>query len=238
MSRSQRSVCRFCHAGCAIVVDVDEAGRPVRVRGDADDPLYGGYTCEKGRQLPEQHAHPQRLLHTMRRNADGTFARLPVDEAAGDIAAKLRAIVDEHGPRAVATYTGTCASRNPAAKPALLALMNAIGSPMRFDSNTIDQPGKAVAAALHGSWGAPAHGFDDADVTLLIGGNPFVAHSGGVPVPAGPRIRRARQAGMQLLVIDPRRSETAAVADLHLQPRPGEDVVIVAAMLHVILGEG
>lgn len=233
------SVCRFCHAGCAILVDLDEHDRPVRVRGDRDNPVYRGFTCEKGRQLPEQHAHPDRLLRTMRRLDDGTYAPVAVDDAVRDVAARLRAIVDEHGPRAVAVYTGTCASRNPAARPALHALMDVIGSPMRFDSNTIDQPGKAVAAAMHGTWGAPPHGFDDADVVLLIGVNPFVSLAGGLPNPDPVRrVREARARGLQLLVIDPRRTETAAAADLHLRPVPGEDIAIVAALLHVILREG
>jgi anaerobic selenocysteine-containing dehydrogenase len=230
------SVCRFCHAGCAILVDVDETGAPVRVRGDRANPVYGGFTCEKGRQLPEQHRSPRRLLHTMRRREDGSHEPVAVREAMDEVADRLRAIIAEHGPRSVAVYTGTCASRNPAAKPVLLAFLKALGSPMRFDSNTIDQPGKAVAQAMHGTWGAPPQGFDDADVALLIGGNPFVALSGGIPNPDPVRrVREARARGFELLVIDPRRTETAAAADLHLQPLPGEDIAIVAGLLHVLL---
>lgn len=230
------SVCRFCHAGCAVLVDIDEQGAPVRVRGDKDNPVYGGFTCEKGRQLPAQHRHPDRLLQSMRRRPDGTHEPVASSMAMDEVAAKLAAIVAEHGPRSVAVYTGTCASRNPAARPMLTAFMNAIGSPMRFDSNTIDQPGKAVAAAMLGTWGAPAQGFDGCDVALLIGGNPFVALSGGIPNPDPVRrVREARARGMQLLVIDPRRTETAAAADLHLQCMPGEDHAIVAGLLHVIL---
>lgn len=239
MTTTHRSVCRFCHAGCAIVVDVDDDGAPVRVRGDRDDPLYGGFTCEKGRQLPEQHRHPERLLHTMRRRPDGGHEPVPVATAIDEVAARLRAIVDEHGPRSVAVYTGTCASRNPAAKPVLLAFLRALGSPMRFDSNTIDQPGKAVALAMLGAWGAPPQGFDDSDVALLIGGNPFVALSGGIPNPDPVRrVREARARGLDLIVIDPRRTETASAADLHLQPLPGEDIAIVASLLHVIVRDG
>jgi anaerobic selenocysteine-containing dehydrogenase len=230
------SICRFCHAGCAILVDVDDDGAPVRVRGDRSNPVYGGFTCEKGRQLPEQHRHPERLLRTMRRRDDGSHEPVPVEQAMDEVAARLAAIVAEHGPRSVAVYTGTCASRNPAAKPVLLAFLKALGSPMRFDSNTIDQPGKAVAQAMHGTWGAPPQGFDDADVALLIGGNPFVALSGGIPNPDPVRrVREAKARGFELLVIDPRRTETAAAADLHLQPLPGEDIAIVAGLLHVIL---
>src|SRR4029453_14093523 len=134
---------------------------------------------------------------------------------------------------------GTAGGRNPAARPVLTAFMDAIGSPMRFDSNTIDQPGKAVAQALHGMWAAPPQDFDSADVTLLIGINPFVSMAGGLPMPDPMRrVHEARARGMRLLVVDPRRTETAAAADLHLHPRPGEDIAIVAGMLRVILTEG
>jgi anaerobic selenocysteine-containing dehydrogenase len=232
-------VCRFCHAGCSILVDVED-GRPVRVRGDRESPLYRGFTCEKGRQLPDHHAHPDRLLTSMKRRADrGGHAPIAATTAMDEVAARLRRIVDEHGPRSVAIYSGTAASRNPAARPVLNAFMDGIGSPMRFDSNTIDQPGKAVAQAMLGMWGAPPQGFVGADVCLLIGVNPFVSVAGGVPMSDPIRsVREAQAKGMRLLVIDPRRSETAAAADQHLQPVPGEDIALVAALLHVILRDG
>lgn len=208
----------------------------MRVRGDRSNPLYQGFTCEKGRQLPEQHSHPERLLTSMARQTDGGYAPIASTQAVAEIAARLQAILDKHGPRAIASYTGTCASRNPAAKPLLNAFMNAIGSPMRFDSNTIDQPGKAVAQALHGMWGAPSHGFLDSDVVLLIGINPLVAMSGGVPNPDPRRhLVEAKRRGMKVLVIDPRRTETASLADQHMAPIPGEDIALVAAFLHVII---
>ncbi len=139
----------------------------------------------------------------------------------------------------MAVYSGTAASRNPAARPVLNAFMDGIGSPMRFDSNTIDQPGKAVAQAMLGMWGAPPQGFEGSDVCLLIGVNPFVSVAGGVPMSDPVRsVREARAKGMRLLVIDPRRSETAAAADQHLQPVPGEDIALVASLLHVILRDG
>jgi anaerobic selenocysteine-containing dehydrogenase len=233
-----RSICRFCHAGCAVLVDVED-GRAVRVRGDRDDPLYRGFTCEKGRQLPAQHAHPDRLLHSMRRTAHGTHEPIASADALREIAERVQAIVAEHGPRAVAFYKGTCASRNPATGALLTAWMDAVGSPMRFDSNTIDQPGKSVALAMHGRWGAPAQGFDGADVALLVGTNPFVTLAGGLPSTDPMRsVQDARRAGMRLLVVDPRRTETAAAADIHLQPRPGEDVAILACLVHVIIRDG
>jgi anaerobic selenocysteine-containing dehydrogenase len=238
MRETVPSVCRFCHAGCAILVDVED-GRPVRVVGDKTNPMYHGFTCVKGRQLPQQDAHPERLLSSMKRLPDGSYRPIPSQQAFDEIAEKVRAIVERHGPRAVASYTGTYSGLHAANYPMLMAWMDALGSPMRFTSNTIDQPGKAVALALHGSWSAPPHPFESADVVLLIGVNPLVAMSSGIPN-ANPawHLRRAQKRGLELLVIDPRRTEVAELAQQHLQPRPGEDAALLAGILHVITREG
>jgi anaerobic selenocysteine-containing dehydrogenase len=206
------SICRFCHAGCSILVDVDD-GRPVRVAGDKENPMYGGFTCEKGRQLPEQWGHPERLLHSMKRTADDSYAEIRSDRALDEIAERISEILERHGPRSIAYYTGTYSAAHPATFPVLNAWMDSIESPMRFTSNTIDQPGKSVALAMHGMWGAPPQGFNDADTALIIGANPLVAMSGGVPN-ANPsaQLRRALKRGMKLLAIDPRRTVLAMSA--------------------------
>jgi anaerobic selenocysteine-containing dehydrogenase len=107
---------------------------------------------------------------------------------------------------------------------------------MRFSNATIDQPGKPVAMGLHGRWGAGPQAFADADVCMLVGANTLVSMWGGIPAfnPAK-RLHEARQRGLKLIVIDPRVTETARKADLHLQCLPGHDVELLAAMLHVIL---
>src|SRR5262245_2568780 len=149
------SICRFCHAACAILVDVED-GRAVRVRGDRENPIYHGYTCAKGRALPEQHAHPERLLHSMKRGPDGSHAPIPHAQAITEVAERVQEILLRHGPRSVALYSGTFSFPYPAAAPVALAWMQAIGSPMLFTSATIDQPGKMVAPALHGRWAGGA----------------------------------------------------------------------------------
>ncbi len=118
------------------------------------------------------------------------------------------------------------------------AFMDAIGSPMRFTNATIDQPGKPIAMAMHGRWGAGPQAFADADVCLLVGANPLVSMWGGIPAfnPAK-RLHEARARGLKLIVIDPRRTETARKAELHLQCLPGHDSELLAAMLHVIFAE-
>ena len=110
---------------------------------------------------------------------------------------------------------------------------------MRFSNATIDQPGKPISMALHGKWGAGPQDFADADVCMLIGANPLVSMWGGIPSfnPAK-RLHEARQRGLKLIVIDPRRTESARKADLHLQCLPGQDVPLLAAMLNVIITEG
>ena len=132
--------------------------------------------------MPGQWSSPRRLLHSQKRQPDGSYAAVPVEQAMDEIAERLAAIRDAHGPRAIATYSGTMATNAGAANGAVTsAFLKAIGSRMGFNSNTIDQPGKMVAAALFGSWMAPPTPFAEARVLLLIGCNPLVAMSGGIP---------------------------------------------------------
>lgn len=237
-SEVRTSFCRFCHAFCGIRVTV-ENGRAVKVIGDVDNPMYEGYSCIKGRALPEQHAHPERILQPWSRQPDGSMKPVSSAEALDEIAARLADIVAQSGPRAVALYAGTFSFPYPTGNEAAKGFMKALGSPMRFSSGAIDQPGKGVARALHGHWSAGPQPFDTADTWMLVGANPTVSMWGGIPQynPAK-RLREARARGMKLVVIDPRRTEAAAMADVFLQPKPGEDPTVLAGILRVILTEG
>ena len=99
---TRKTFCRFCHANCAIEVDID-AGRAVAIRGDASDPMFGGYTCMKGRELPAQTHHPDRLTVSRKRIGPGQFSDIAIDRALDEIAARLATIRDRYGPRAIAT---------------------------------------------------------------------------------------------------------------------------------------
>ncbi len=232
------SFCRFCHASCAIKVTVED-GKPVSVIGAKDNPVYHGYTCAKGRALPEQHLHPERLLHTLKRGSDGKHRPIPVEQAMDEIAGRVSELVDAFGPRSVALYTGTYSFPYPAGPPMAGAWLTSLGSPMFFTSATIDQPGKMIAPALHGTWEGGPYNFDAADVWMLVGANPTISKSIGIPcMNPAKRLHDATKRGLQLIVIDPRRSEAARAAAIHLQPRPGEDPTILAGMIRVILAEG
>jgi anaerobic selenocysteine-containing dehydrogenase len=239
-ARTVKSYCRFCHAYCALEVDV-EGDRVVAVRGDTSDPVYGGYTCEKGRELPDVHNHPERVRTSLKRNANGEHEPISSSQALDEIAEKLRAIIDEHGPESVASYNGTHAFQNSAALEVSSAWHKGIGSPWFTTSITIDQPAKFIAPSRVGNWDGGNHGFEDADVVMIIGNNPLISHYspfGGLPpFNAYKRLRDAQQRGLKVICVDPRRSDLAKKSDLHLQLRPGEDPTLLAGIVKVILDE-
>ena len=238
MSEEHITLCRFCGAFCPIRVTVED-GRATRVIGLKENDLYAGYTCIKGRALPEQHADPDRILHTLRREADGGHRRVSVEAAMDDIAERLTSMIREHGPRSVALYSGTYSYLYTAGAELGKSFMSAIGSPMLLDPSTMDQPGKPLSIGYHGRWEAGPQSFAESDVWMLVGTNPIVSRWGGIPHsnPAK-QLHDARKRGMKLVVIDPRRTDSAEKADLFLQPKPGEDPTILAGLVRVILDEG
>lgn len=237
MSVVRPSFCSVCRNGCPILVEV-EGGLATKVTGDPDGPIHRGYTCHRGRALPELHADEDRLLHSMVRRPDGTFAPIGVERAMDDIAARVQALVDRHGPRSIAHYAGTGMAQCAHAYPLADSLLDGIGTPMRFSANTIDQPGKQIARGLHGYWLAPPQAFNRPDVVLWIGINPLTSYTGKPFGHPADFFRDLDRRGAKLIVVDPRRTESARRATLHLQPIPGQDVAILAALLHVILEEG
>ena len=230
--------CRNCSAFCPVVVTVED-GRAVKVIGDPDSEVYEGYLCPKGRIMPEQHYDPSRLLRSLKRQSDGTYAPISSDDARREIVGRLRAIVDAHGPSAIAAYTGVGTLPNMYGPGMASALLRALGSPMNFWAATIDKPAEKVSVALHGNWHAGPHRFETADAWIIVGANPVIAKSNGAPSNnPGVRLKKAQQGGMKLVVIDPRRTETSRRAHIHLQPVPGEDPTILAGIAHVIIAEG
>ncbi len=238
---THQTFCRYCHAYCPMLAEV-EAGKVLSVKPDTSNAMYGGYTCIKGRQLVEQMYQPARLTNCLKKGEDGEFTPLTSNQAFDEIAEKVAALVAEHGPRSIATYNGTVAFQNSAQLVYSRAFHNALQSPSYYTSVTIDQPAKVFVGSRIGYWTGGSHSFHDSDVVLIIGNNPLVSHyapPGGVPsVSPADQLRRAQKRGLKLIVIDPRKTELAKRADLHLQVRPGEDATLLSGMLKVILSEG
>ena len=232
----KRAICRTCMVSCGVFMDIED-GRVTRMIGDKDDPASHGYTCAKGRDVATHLYGPNRILRPLRGKKPGDFEEISSDVAISEIAEKLGTLVEEHGPRAVAFYGGTYALAPPGGMFAG-SFMNALGSPMNFSCGSIDQPGKLLAQALHGRWHAGGQPFAEAETWLFIGTNPAISGLGGAPT-TNPNwhLTQAVKRGIKMIVIDPRRTETARKAALHLQPVPGQDTAIVAGMVRVVLDE-
>jgi anaerobic selenocysteine-containing dehydrogenase len=237
--QTHKSFCRFCHAVCGIEVDVED-NRAVAVRGDKNHLVSQGYLCVKGRELIAQHMHPDRLRSACRRMPDGTFRDLPSEAAMDEVAARLLALIARDGPTSVAVYSGTHGLFS-AAKPLIISWIHGIGSHWYFTPNTIDQPSQQTAWARHGTWDAGVNRFVDADVMLFVGNNPGVSafsRDGGPPYAnAFKYLRDAKRRGMKIIAVDPRRTELAGGADIHLQVKPGEDPTLLTGMVRIILEE-
>ncbi len=232
--------CRICAGRCALRLTIDETERIVAIHGDKSNPLTRGYACIKGLTLHEAHYSPERLHHPLKRRADGGFDEIPLEAALGEIAERLTALVDANGPDAVGVFKGTMNYTNFLANELLPAFLRAIGSSAFYSTMTIDQSAKWVTAERLGVWAAGKDPFAVADVLLMLGTNPLVSLSTFNFALQNPvkQMREAKARGMKLVVIDPRLTETAKHADVFLQPLPGEDPAVLAALLNVVFERG
>jgi len=235
-----KTFCRNCGALCSMEVTVDN-GRLVSVVADGSVSPYGPYMCIKGQSAVEFHnGAEQRLLHSLKRDPTGEFTPIDAELALDEIAEKLTVMIDEHGPRSVALYHGTGAYRSVLGAQLEKSFLSAIGTPNLFSTMTIDQSAKWVTAGRMGTMASGKPAFVDVDLAVIVGNNPVVSHQtypfgpgeSGAP---GRAFAAAKKRGTRIIVIDPRRSETARYADLFIQPLPGHDASIFAAIAHILL---
>jgi anaerobic selenocysteine-containing dehydrogenase len=234
------SFCRICNAMCGILVST-AGDRVVEVRGDPAHPLSRGYTCPKGRALAQFHHHPNRLDHPTVRGVATDWTT-----ALDDIASTIRALIDGSGPDSVAMYLASGSAFDTNGRRAAERFLRVLGSRQKYTATTIDTPSKPLVAELVGGWSGLTPIWDHQRSTLLVlfGSNPVVSHghSNAMPDPVR-RLRdhrRTRDDGRagELWVVDPRRTETAALADHHLQIRAGTDHVLLAHLVRELLHDG
>jgi anaerobic selenocysteine-containing dehydrogenase len=237
MRETRIGMCKICLGSCPIAVTVED-GRAVEVVGNRGSDVYGGYTCLKGRAMPETHYRESRLLHTQKRHPDGGFESIPTARAIDEIADKLRVILAEHGPQALAVVIGNGNIGNPVTPLVAASFFTALGTiaDRYYSMLTLDQPGKLIALALHGRWVPGPQTFSSSDVWMIVGANPVTSKMGLSQNPAQV-IKQAVRNGMKLIIVDPRASESTHHAYLHLQPQPGQDPTLLAGFLRVILTE-
>ncbi len=236
--REATSYCRICLGYCGVRVTVDDSERVTKVIGDHDNPLTQGYACIKGLESHHFQNHPNRVLHPLKRVGD-KHVRIDLEQALDEIAAKMKELVDEDGPQTLSVYRGTGAQAASTMGPMILGFAKAMGAQF-FSSMTIDQSAKWVVADRLGIWAAGKDPFETSDVWLFAGANPLVSvWSWSTPI-QNPvkRMKEAKARGMKVIVIDPRVSDLAKFADIHLQIIPGEDAAVAAGLLNIILSEG
>jgi anaerobic selenocysteine-containing dehydrogenase len=239
MLRTVHSFCRICSGGCGTLLTVDESDHIVEIRGDKEQPMSRGYACAKGLNANAAHHGPGRLLRPLKRTASGDFEEIGLARALDEIAERLKGIIGERGPNAFGMYVGGGAAFNAGWLPMQQSFIKAIGSTQLFSTLTIDQSAKVISYERMGTWAGGTHDLNEAEVILILGVNPLVSH--GLPILAADpvrRIKRAKAAGTKIIVVDPRRTETAQFADLVLQPLPGQDVAIMAGLIRLVLANG
>jgi len=238
MSHTSQTICRNCPSLCGLLVET-EGNKVLSIRGDKKSPLTSGYFCPKGSASMELHNGEDRLLSSAARDHRGKLANMPVEQALDRIHGELERIIRRYGPGAVAMYYGTGVNNHSLGHSAMKAWFHLIGSPYVFSSMTVDQSAKWVACGRLGTFATGKYDIGSADVLMVVGANPAVSHVGGYPI-SNPSnsIRQARKRGLKLIVVDPRLSETARFADLHLQIRPGEDATLFASLIKLVLEKG
>ncbi len=237
LRNSVTTSCRICAGQCGLQLDIDEGGKVIAARADRQNPVSQGYACIEGLSAHEALRHPDRLLHPLKRSPDGSFVPIALEAALDEIAVHLRELIAAEGPQTIAGFRGTMSYCNATANRMLPDWLRSLGSDSFFSTMTIDQSAKWVTFERLGAWAAGRDSFEVAEVLLLVGTNPLVSLSTfnfSLQHPVN-RMREFKARGGKLIVIDPRRTETARHADLFLQPWPGGDVTLIAAILHEIL---
>lgn len=233
-------ICPFCEQNCATLVTVDPATQSVlTVRGDKDDPLSQGYICPKAYALKDLHHDPEMLTGPMMRRG-GRFEAVSWEEALDHTARRLAEIQRDHGPNAIASYFGTGLTHVPGLALYAPLLLGTLGSNQVYSASSVDSHAHfmATASMFGGLASMPIPDIDRSDYFVVIGANPLQSNGSFMTAPGVPRRLRAIQArGGKVVVIDPRRTETAELADWHLSIQPGSDAVLLLAIAHLLFKE-
>jgi anaerobic selenocysteine-containing dehydrogenase len=228
--------CPLCEATCGLEIEVTD-GSVRRIRGDRDDVFSRGYICPKGSTLRQLHEDPDRLRRPLVKR-DGVHVEVTWDEAYAEIERRLLPLRDQHGADAVAMYLGNPNAHTIAGAVFNRPLIQALGTKNMFSASTVDQMPRHVSSGyLYGNPGAmPVPDLDRTDYLLMLGADPLESNGSLCTAPDFPgRLDAIRDRGGRVVVVDPRRSRTAEVADEHLAIRPGTDALWLFALLHETL---
>jgi anaerobic selenocysteine-containing dehydrogenase len=233
-------ICPFCEQNCGVIVEVDpQAQSIVSVRGDKDDPFSKGYICPKAYAAKELHSDPDIIRAPMiRRN--GVLEAASWDEALDYTAARLSAIKTEHGANALAVYFGNPVSHIPGPIFELPGLLGTLGTTQIYSATSVDHtPQLFTMLAMYGAYASfPVPDIDRTEYFVLVGTNPLASNGSLMTAPGVPRrLEAIRKRGGKIVVIDPRRTETAKAADWYLPIRPEADAYLMLGIVHTLFAE-
>ncbi len=238
MATLHHRTCNVCEAMCGMLVTVDD-GRVTDVRGDPDDVFSRGHLCPKGPAMREVYEDPDRVRRPLRRVGD-RWETISWREAFAEAGERLSRIRATHGRDALGLYIGNPTVHNHGATMMLPGFARALGTRNRFDANSQDANPKLFACMrMYGdALSITLPDVDRTDFLLVLGANP--AASNGSVMSLGDvrgRLRGIRERGGRVVLIDPRRTESAALADEHHFIRPGGDAALLLALHHVLFTE-
>jgi anaerobic selenocysteine-containing dehydrogenase len=239
-SRTALRICPLCEACCGLEVQVDDDGRIGTIRGDAADVFSAGFLCPKGVALKDLHDDPDRLRTPLIRRG-ARFVEASWDEAFAEIERRLLPLREAHGKDSVALTLGNPSAHKMGLLLYMPRLLKALGTRNFFSASTLDQMPKQLSNGLmYGHWLSMAvPDIERCDRLLMLGANPMASNGSLWTVPDFRGKAKAMKArGGRLVVIDPRRTETAALADAHHFIRPGGDVFLLLGMVHTLFAEG
>ncbi len=228
------TACILCSLNCGVKVQLTEDGKSIaRTRGDEDHPASKGYLCNKASRLNYYQNRADRILSPLRRKPDGSYEAIDWDTAISEIAAKLGAIRDQHGGDKIFYYGGG-GQGNHLGGGYSRTSMSVLGTTYRSNALAQEKTGEFwVANRMFGGW--PHGDFEHAEVAIFLGKNPW--HSHGIPRARVTVREIAKDPERTLIVIDPKRTETADMADIHLAVKPGADAWLLAGMVATLVQE-
>ncbi|GAB2939546.1 molybdopterin-dependent oxidoreductase [Nonomuraea fastidiosa] len=236
MPSTVHRTCPLCEAVCGLTLTLDDAGRVTGVRGDKDDPFSKGFICPKGASLGRLDEDPDRLSVPLVKR-DGRFREASWEEAFSAVRAGLDQVKDR---RETAVYLGNPNAHTMAGALYVAPLVKALGTRNVFSASTADQMPKHVAAGLMFGhpMAIPVPDLDRTGYLLMLGANPLESNGSLCTAPDFPgRLKALRRRGGRLVVVDPRRTRTAALADEHVFIRPGTDAYLLFGIVHTLFAE-
>jgi anaerobic selenocysteine-containing dehydrogenase len=239
MTSTVHRTCPLCEAVCGLTLTLDEGGHVTSVRGDKDDPFSKGFICPKGASLGRLDEDPDRLRRPLIREGE-LWREVGWDEAFAAVKQGLDQVTERHGRQSVGVYLGNPNVHNMAGQLYGTPLLKSLGTRNIFSASTADQMPKHVASGLMFGhpFAVPVPDLDRTDYLLMLGANPLESNGSLCTAPDFPgRLKALRARGGRLVVVDPRRTRTAGLADEHVFVRPGTDAYLLFGIAHTLFAE-